>query len=186
MREHNRSLADFNFDGQWTLFLDRDGVINKKIENDYVRSWDQFEFLPGVLDALNKLSKVFGRIIIVTNQRGIGRGLMTEEELHRIHEKMLEVIRQHGGRIDRIYYCPHDHEKQECDCRKPKPGLALQAKKDFPEIDFQRSVMIGDSESDMIFAKNLGMVAVCICQGNCKEGWDFVFANLQEFSQVIR
>lgn len=185
MKEQSKSLANYKFDKNWTLFLDRDGVINKKIENDYVRSWDQFEFLPGVLDALNKLSKIFGRIIIVTNQRGIGKGLMTEDDLHEIHEKMLQLIRQHGGRIDAIYYCPHDYEKEECDCRKPKPGLALQAKRDFPEINFEKSVMVGDSESDIVFARNLGMVAVGISQGNNVGAFDFAFSGLLEFSKAI-
>ena len=112
-----------------TLFLDRDGVINKKIEGDYVKNWSQFEFLPNVIDALKILNNLFDRVIIVTNQRGIGRGLMSEKDLENIHNQMLSIFRKEGIKIDKIYYCPHDYEKEICSCRKPQIGMALQAKK---------------------------------------------------------
>lgn len=138
-----------------TLFLDRDGVINKKIENDYVRNWEQFEFLPNVIEALKILNSLFDRIIIVTNQRGIGRKLMTEKDLEVIHKNMLSVLSKENIKIDKIYYCPHDYKKEICNCRKPKIGMALQAKKDFPDIDFRNSIMVGDSLSDIEFGKKL-------------------------------
>ena len=153
-------------DKTWTLFLDRDGVINKKIENDYVRSIEQFELIDGVLEALKKLSQVFGRIIIVTNQRGIGRDLMTEEDLHHIHNHMLSVFKENGIKIDAIYYCPHDHEKEKCNCRKPNIGMGLKAKEDFKDIDFSKSIMVGDSKEDMEFASNLGMYSILISSGD--------------------
>ncbi len=151
-----------NIDRSWTLFLDRDGVINKKIENGYVLNVQMFEFIEGVLEALPILSNIFGRIVVITNQRGIGRGLMSEKDLEDIHKFMLEKITDAGGRIDAIFYCPHDYEKEQCNCRKPKIGMVLKAKEMFPEIDFKKSIVIGDSLSDMEFAINIGGIGIYI------------------------
>jgi histidinol-phosphate phosphatase family protein len=141
-----------------TLFIDRDGVINKYRKDDYVKCWDEFEFLPGVLDALSILSKHFNYIFVVTNQRGVGKGLMTEETLTDIHLKMRTEIENRGGRIDKIYYCTDlNNESQN---RKPNSGMALQAKMDFPDIEFHESIMIGDSQSDMEFGNRLGMKTI--------------------------
>jgi D-glycero-D-manno-heptose 1,7-bisphosphate phosphatase len=129
MRGQKKNLKSLCIGKDWTLFLDRDGVINKKIEGDYVRSWSQFEFIDGAIEGLKILRKIFGRIIVVTNQRGIGLGLMTENDLHKIHENMQKILQENGVFIDKIYYCPHDYQKENCDCRKPKVGLALKAKK---------------------------------------------------------
>ena len=127
-----------------TLFLDRDGVINVKIDNEYIVKYSDFEFIPGVLSAIQKLSSIFKRIIIVTNQQGIGKKLMTEQDLLYLHEKMLIEIEQVGGKIDRIYYCPH-LASANCECRKPKSGMIIQAIEDFPSIDSEFSYLIGDS-----------------------------------------
>ena len=140
----------------WTLFLDRDGVINTKRESDYVKTLDEWEWRDDFLNTIKPLSEQFECIVVVTNQRGIGRGIMTEKELHTLHKKMLEDVLKRGGRIDGIFYCPHDIS-ENCPCRKPKTGLALQAKKQFPDIDFSRSVLIGDSESDIELGNTLGM-----------------------------
>lgn len=129
MKEQKKSLKHLNIDRKWALFLDRDGVINKKIENDYVRNWEQFEFLPGVLEALKILSDIFGRIIIVTNQRGIGRGFMTEKDLEYIHRNMLNIFEASGIKVDAIYYCPHDYEREICNCRKPDMGMGCRLKR---------------------------------------------------------
>ena len=186
MREQKRKLDSLRIGKDWTLFLDRDGVINKKIEGDYVRSWDQFEFLPGVFEALQNLSKIFGRIIIVTNQRGIGRGFMTEKDLQDIHSKMLAEFSKYNIQIHGIYYCPHDYEKEECNCRKPKIGMALQAKKDFPDIDFEKSFMVGDSEEDMKFGRTLGMITVYLGKKKIEDYLiDFQFKDLWEFCEFI-
>jgi D-glycero-D-manno-heptose 1,7-bisphosphate phosphatase len=144
----------------WALFLDRDGVINDKLENDYVKDWSEFRFQTGVLNAIADLSCIFSRIFIVTNQRGVGLGLMTEKALHEIHEKMISEIKNASGRIDQIYYCAgiDDHDE----CRKPNIGMALKAKQEFPDIDFLMSVMVGDSESDMEFGKRLGVERIYI------------------------
>lgn len=149
-----------HIDSSWTLFLDRDGVINNEIKDGYVLHWDMFHFADGVLEALPLLAAKFGRIVIVTNQRCIGRGLLTEEGLNDIHQHMLKEITAAGGRIDKVYFCPDVNN--DSPCRKPQNGMALQAKADFPEIDFSRSLMVGNTLSDMNFAKNLGMQSVFI------------------------
>jgi D-glycero-D-manno-heptose 1,7-bisphosphate phosphatase len=187
MRGQKKNLKDLRIGKDWTLFLDRDGVINKKIEGDYVRNWSQFEFIDGAIEALKILRNIFGRIIIVTNQRGIGRGLMTENDLHEIHKNMIKVFELYGIFIDKIYYCPHDYEKEICDCRKPKVGLALKAKMDFPEIDFKKSIVLGDSISDIEFGKSLGMITVFINQ-NCDSSSnlaDLCFKNILEFALAV-
>ena len=142
----------------WTLFLDRDGVINKKLDG-YVTKPQNFQFLPGTLEAISKLTIIFEKIIIVTNQQGIGKGLMTHDDLHSIHSHMLRNIELAEGKIDNVYYCPH-LAVEDPPCRKPNPGMAIQAKKDYPLIDFKRSVMVGDSESDILFGTQLGMTTV--------------------------
>jgi histidinol-phosphate phosphatase family protein len=145
----------------WSLFLDRDGVINKRIPDDYVMTPEQFEFIPGVLDAFPIFAACYGRIVVVSNQQGIGKGLMTEAMLQNIHVNMLEAIIKAGGRIDKVYFCPHLRESGSF-MRKPNIGMGLQARKDFPDIHFARSVMAGDSLSDMRFGKRLGMHTVFI------------------------
>lgn len=143
-----------------TLFLDRDGVINILKPNDYVKNWSEFEFRKEFLPLLPLLPKIFKRVIIVTNQRGVGKGLMTEKNLLEIHENMCKEIENMGGRIDKIYYCtsvdPDDKN------RKPNPGMAFLAMKDFPDIDLSRSVMVGDSDSDMEFARKAGIFGIKI------------------------
>lgn len=148
-------------DTDWTLFLDRDGVINRRLPGDYVRKWEEFEFLEGVLPALRMLAGLFGRIVVVSNQQGIGKGLMTEKELKHIHSQMQREVEAAGGRIDAVYFCP-GLARDRPPCRKPDTGMALQAREDFPEIDFARSVMAGDTASDMEFGSRLGAVNVLI------------------------
>ena len=142
------------------LLLDRDGVINVLRPNDYVKNIAEFVFCDGALEALRRLNPCFRRIVIVTNQRGVGRGLMTEADLAEIHDWMLARIREAGGRIDRIYVCtavdPADPR------RKPNPGMAREVRADFPDIDFARSILVGDSASDLEFARRAGIPAVCL------------------------
>lgn len=139
-----------------TLFLDRDGVLNERTPGDYVKHPDAFIPTAGVFEALALLSRLFGRIVVVTNQAGVGRGLMTEAQLLAVHQKMLDLTAAAGGRIDRAYYCPHRSDAG-CGCRKPAPGMALQAQADFPDIDFRQAWMVGDSASDIEFGQRLGM-----------------------------
>ncbi|MEZ4911079.1 MAG: HAD-IIIA family hydrolase [Saprospiraceae bacterium] len=151
----------FRIDSTWSLFLDRDGVINSRIVGDYVRDFDQFKFLPGVLDAISVLSGFFNRICVVTNQAGIEKGLYSHDDLAIIHEKMLEAITYFGGHVDNVYYCPF-YLGENIFCRKPNPGMALQAKSDFPDIEFKKSVMVGDSLSDIAFGNRLGMKTILL------------------------
>jgi D-glycero-alpha-D-manno-heptose 1-phosphate guanylyltransferase len=144
--------------GADTLFLDRDGVINRWLPGDYVRTWDQFVFLPGILECLRKWAGRFRHVIIVSNQRGVGKGRMTQEELEEVHARMLDTIRATGGRIDAIYTCTETDEDHPM--RKPRPGMFLTACRDFPDITPERSVMLGDSDSDRAFAENCGMAFV--------------------------
>ncbi len=159
------SWPEFKIQSDWTLFLDRDGVINQRTPGDYVKKWEEFIFLPGVPESIAILNNLFSRIFIVTNQAGIEKGLMTHENLEEIHQKMMECLHYFGGNIDEIYYCPF---KPDLDpfCRKPNPGMAMEAKKDFPEIEFKKSLMVGDSDSDIIFGNRLGMKTILVGDHN--------------------
>ena len=141
--------------GADTLFLDRDGVINRWLPGDYVRTWDQFVFLPGIRESLRKWAAKFRHIILVSNQRGVGKGQMTQAELEAVHARMLAEISTTGGRIDAIYTCTE--LAPEHPMRKPQTGMFLAACRDFPDIDPARSLMLGDSDSDREFAANCGM-----------------------------
>jgi D-glycero-D-manno-heptose 1,7-bisphosphate phosphatase len=138
-------------DKSWTLFLDRDGVINEEGKDEYVLHLEDFVFLDGALQALKILNEVFGVVVIVTNQRGVSRGLMTLDDLHHIHQYMMQQIETSGGRIDKIYYCTDSGD--DSPNRKPQPGMAYQAKQDFPQIDFRKSFMVGNKLTDMQFGR---------------------------------
>ncbi|MCC8172705.1 MAG: HAD family hydrolase [Parabacteroides sp.] len=150
-----------------TLFLDRDGVLNRHRPDDYVKNTGELEILPGVPEALKMLAPCFGHIFIVTNQRGVGKGLMTYAALQAVHARLLEEIARAGGRIDRIYCCTETNDSSPD--RKPNTGMAFQAQRDYPEISLTRSLMIGDSASDMLFARRAGMHAVWIDSKSGKE-----------------
>lgn len=154
-----KSLRELSIDKSWTLFLDRDGVINERIVGDYVKRPEDFHFLPGVVEAIAQLSQVFGKIVVVTNQQGIGKGLYTTDDLVAIHTKMQTEITRGGGRIDAVFFAPN-LSSENSTLRKPGIGMALQAQHIFPQIDFAKSVMVGDTESDMLFAQNAGMKSV--------------------------
>jgi histidinol-phosphate phosphatase family protein len=182
-------LLSWNIDRSWALFLDRDGVINRRIMGGYVIIPDEFEFLPGVLTALKTAAKLFNRIIVVTNQQGVGKGLMTEKQLQEVHDYMIEKIKEAGGRIDKIYVSTH-LEAENNPMRKPNPGMAFQAKKDFPDIVLSKSIMIGDTENDMIFARNAKMKAVFI--GNPleielpRQLYDVFYPSLKDFMDDVK
>ena len=143
------------------IFLDRDGVINKKApEGDYVKNWDEFQFLPGVKEAIRKLNEKGFLVIVVSNQRGIAKGVMTEDDLKKIHARMKEELRKERAVIDGIYYCPHDIE-DHCGCRKPEPGMLLKAAREH-DIDLDQSWMIGDNESDIEAGKRAGCKTILI------------------------
>ena len=142
-------------DKSWTLFLDRDGVINIESVGSYITSWSEFQFHDGVFDSLRSLGKMFGNIIVVSNQRGVGKGIMSIEALREIHGNMQTAIASNGGRIDKVYSCTATSDDDHN--RKPNIGMGLQAQEDFPNIDFKHSIMVGNSISDMEFGKRLSM-----------------------------
>lgn len=172
----------------WTLFLDRDGVINQRIPGAYIEYPAQFLFTENCLEAMAILKDIFNRIVVVTNQQGIGKGIMTEVQLSDIHEFMKDALVKAEGKIDKIYHCPDLVEKNP-NCRKPNPEMAFQAKKDFPEIEFSKSVIVGDSLSDMEFGKRLNMTTILI-EGKEEESFDeelvdFKFSTLYDFAKSI-
>jgi D-glycero-D-manno-heptose 1,7-bisphosphate phosphatase len=183
------SLKSFKADKSWSLFLDRDGVINKRLMDEYVLSPSDFEFTDGAVESIAWFSDVFNRIFVVTNQQGIGKGMMTEQDLKQIHDEMLHEIESKGGRIDKIYHCPALKEERSF-YRKPLPGMAIRAKKDFPEIEYRRSVMAGDTLSDMRFGKSMKMVTVFIGkdQKTVSENHtliDYAFESLSDFKDFL-
>jgi len=135
------------------VFLDRDGVLTRE-RPDYVKNPDELEVLPGIGPPLRELRKVGFRLVIVTNQSVVGRGLATAEEMGRIHKKLQSELGRMGCPVDAIYYCPH-LPGAGCSCRKPEPGLILQAAKDLG-IDVSSSWMIGDKEIDLEAAERAG------------------------------
>ncbi|MBU1011983.1 MAG: HAD family hydrolase [Bacteroidetes bacterium] len=181
------NLVNYHIDKSWTLFLDRDGVINRRIKDDYVKSIAEFVFLEKVPESLEKLTKLFGRIFIVTNQQGVGKGLINLSDLQIIHTFMLNEIEKAGGKIDQVFFCPELNETNHPD-RKPQIGMALKAKGEFPEIDFSKSIMVGDSISDIEFGKNAGMRTVFVSAKHKKNdeiGVDAICVSLSNFTDLI-
>ena len=181
-------LNKLHIQQDWTLFLDRDGVINHEKKEDYIRNWTEFEFYKESLLALPILAQKFNKIIITTNQKGIGKGLMSVDDLALIHQNMTNKIVELGGRIDAIYYCP-DLDNASIN-RKPQPGMAYQAKTTFPEIDFKRSIMVGNRMSDMEFGRNAGMHTVYLATTHPEAPFpdtkiDYRYDNLFQFAQSI-
>ena len=178
-----------SIDTSWTLFLDRDGVINHEKQMDYVYRYSEFVFYDRVKEALNTLSRYFEIIILVTNQRGVGRGLMTEQDLNDIHEQMMADIQHSGGRIDEIFYCTSTDNSHPN--RKPNPGMAFLAKEKFPRIDFEKSIMVGNNLSDMEFGRNAGMFTVHVRTTNPDISLphpkiDMSFLDLFEFANAVQ
>lgn len=149
-----------NIDKSWTIFLDRDGVINEDRPGSYIFNKDDFNFMEGVPGVFKKMTGKFGHLFVVTNQRGVGRGLITMDDMNATHEKMLKGIKEAGGRIDGIYYATAVNNDDPL--RKPNPGMALKAKNDFPSIDFSKSIMLGNKLTDMQFGRNTGMYTIFI------------------------
>ena len=136
-------------------FLDRDGVINRKArEGEYVTRWDEVQIVPGVAEAIALLNQAGVRVIVASNQRCVAKGLITIFELEVLHRRMCEAVASHGAKIDAIYYCPHETQPP-CRCRKPQPGMLLDAARD-QDIDLSASWMIGDSHADVEAGRNAG------------------------------
>ncbi len=143
-------------DNTWTLFLDRDGVINHEKHLDYIHTWEEFKFYDGAKVAIQIFTQKFNCIIVVTNQKGVGKGVSKLEEVKIIHQNMIVDIEAVGGKIDAVYFCP-DLESPN---RKPNPGMGLQAAKDFADINLSKAIMVGNTLSDMHFGRNLGVKTV--------------------------
>jgi histidinol-phosphate phosphatase family protein len=152
---HRLPLTEQFFGQRKNVILDRDGVLNRRPPRaQYVRSWEEFQWLPGALDGLRLLKDAGYRIIVVSNQAGIARRAMTEGDLAAIHQAMIEEAAAAGGKIDAIYYCPHDWHAR-CECRKPSPGMLFQAQHDL-NFDLSRTVFVGDDERDREAAERAG------------------------------
>jgi D-glycero-D-manno-heptose 1,7-bisphosphate phosphatase len=148
-------------DRTWTVFVDRDGVINRRVDGDYVRTVDDFHLLPGALDGLAALAERVGPIVVVTNQQGVGKGLVDPGALAAVHDRLVRLVSDAGGRIDAVLVCPH-RASDGCDCRKPATGLARRAEAELVGVDLGRAVMIGDSAGDVGFARGLGIPMVLV------------------------
>ena len=144
-------------------FLDRDGTINVKAggKGEYIETPDQLRLLQGAASAIRRLNDAGLRVLVITNQRGIALGRLTTADLSSIHSRLNELLAEESGaHIDAFFYCPH--HIGACSCRKPDTGLFLQAKERWPDIDFKASVMIGDSESDVIAGQKIGITSILI------------------------
>ncbi|MCG2711864.1 MAG: D-glycero-beta-D-manno-heptose 1,7-bisphosphate 7-phosphatase [Candidatus Omnitrophica bacterium] len=151
------------------IFLDRDGVINRD-RSDYVRSWTEFDFLPNVFTALRRLTELGYKIIIISNQAGIAKGLYTEASLAEMTEKMLERIRRNSASIHAVHYCNH-RDEDNCSCRKPKTGLFKQALLG-KSVDLKETFYIGDSQRDIETGLNLGCKTILVLSGQTKTEQD--------------
>lgn len=176
-------MIDFSvIDKSWTLFMDRDGVINKRIPGGYVTDINKFVFTTNAKGAIAVFAKTFGRNIVVTNQQGVAKGMMTREQLDKVNEYMCTQLNVFSAWIDAVY-CACELESDPHNTRKPKPFMALEAQKQFPKIDFSKSIMIGDTNSDILFGKNLGMKTILMASDEIvHEEVDMVIDNLWELS----
>lgn len=168
----------------WTLFLDRDGVINVRIIDGYVTKIEEFEFLPNVIEALKIFKEKFKYIIVATNQQGVGKGIMKFEDVENVHQFMMQQVAENGGKIDKVYFCPQLKSVPD-NYRKPSPKMAYFAKNDFPDIDLSKSIMIGDMNSDVEFGKNAGMKTIFIGDNELKLTPDDRFETLYDFAKII-
>lgn len=194
--DFNRAQTEFSpapldlkaIDKSWTLFLDRDGVINHQKDDSYILNTGEFVFYDDVPGAFRIFANKFGRIIIITNQRGVGKGFMTENDLATVHQKMKDGVKKAGGVINGIYYCTSIHNNHPG--RKPNPGMAAQAKKDFPDIDLNKSVMVGNNLSDMRFGRNAGTYTVFVKTTKPQQQFphpdiDMIFDSLPDFAKAL-
>lgn len=174
-----------NIDKTWSLFLDRDGVINERNMEGYILTHEAFHFIEGTKEAIAHFSKVFNHVFVVTNQQGVGKGLMTECNLLEIHRLMEQEIQLVGGKLTKCYFSS-DLKSSNSTTRKPAIGMALTAKLEFPSVDFSKSIMIGDTDSDIQFGKNAGMQTVRIqTQEAIGIEADVTVKSLKEFADLL-
>ncbi len=166
------------------VFLDRDGTICKDVH--YMRSPEQFELLPGVAEGIKLLNELGVKVIVATNQSGVARGYFTEQDLKKIHERMIEELSKRGAKIDAIYYCPH-HPDDDCGCRKPKIGMLKKAEVDF-RLDLSSCFIVGDKRLDVETGKNAGCASILIPgpETELDIKANFTAPNLYEAAKIIR
>jgi len=179
-------MLDWNIDNSWTLFLDRDGVINERKMGGYIQNVEEFQFLQHAAESIAYFSTIFQHVFVVTNQQGIGKKIMTRRNLSQIHAYMCEVVEKKGGKITKCYFAP-ELKSENSQLRKPNPGMALQAKAEYPAVDFKKSIMVGDTDSDILFGTNLGMKTVRIkTQEIIGIKSDLEVFSLEELSQLLQ
>jgi len=175
------------------IFLDRDGVISKFTPNDYVKKWEEFEFLPGAIEGLKILYNTGYKIVIISNQAGIRKGLFTEEDLQEVTDRMLNVLKKENIHIEKTYYCIHTDE-DNCECRKPKPGFFFRANEEIGPIEFSGTFFIGDHMTDIEAGKNAGTKTILLLSGRTIseeeiKDWkvkpDFIAKNLKEAVEIV-
>ena len=171
-------------DEGWTLFLDRDGVINVRIIDGYVTKIEEFEFLPNVIEALKIFKNKFKHIIVVTNQQGVGKGIMKIEDVEEVHRFMIQQVEDNDAKIDKVYFCPQLKSVPD-NYRKPSPKMAYFAQSDFPDIDLSKSIMIGDMNSDVEFGRNVGMKTIFVGDNELKITPDDRFETLYDFAKTL-
>lgn len=162
------SIRDEIIRGRKTVFIDRDGVINHNIDGDYVRNWQDFRFLPGALEAIKRLTDNNCDIHIISNQAGVGKGLMTQEQLDEIHDQMVKIVEAHGGKIAGVHVCTHRAD-ENCDCRKPKPGLLYQAVGGRHSVFPNGCFVVGDALTDVKVGRSVGAKTFLVLTGRGKD-----------------
>ncbi len=169
----------------WTLFLDRDGVINERIFNNYVLEWGAFHFTEGLLANAAQIGAAFEHIVVVTNQQCIAKGLLSEQALNDLHQNMCNELQSAGMHID-IVLAATEFKNGQAQRRKPNTRMAFEAQEAFPNIDFQKSIMVGDTNTDILFGKKLGMYTVLVASiEKVKETPDLTIAHLSELSRYL-
>jgi histidinol-phosphate phosphatase family protein len=169
----------------WTLFLDRDGVINERIFDNYVLDWAAFHFTDGLLANAAQIGAAFEHIVVVTNQQCIAKGLLSEQALDAIHQQMIDALQKAGLHID-IVLAATEFKNGQAQRRKPNTKMAFEAQAAFPNIDFQKSIMVGDTNTDILFGKKLGMYTVLVESiEKVKAAPDLKIAHLSELSRYL-
>jgi histidinol-phosphate phosphatase family protein len=186
MSEHNKFLPNINDCRQYTLFIDRDGVINQPIIDDYAKVASEFIFCEGAIDALSRLKTIFKRLVLVTNQQGVGKQVMTSQDLENVHLKMYDSLRfKNYSYFDLVLYAPYLNEDKHT-WRKPSTGMLLKAKEYYPDIDFSKSIMVGDSPIDMALADQLNMMKVRILNDQFEfDNQHYTYAALGDFVTAL-
>ena len=176
----------WKIDGSWSLFLDRDGVINERLFGTYVLSKQDFIYKDGVLEISAELFSRFSNVFVITNQQCIGKGMISSKTVDELHKSMVKEFRKNGATIDAVYVAS-ELNNEKSTRRKPLPTMGLEAKKHYPEIDFSKSIMVGDTDSDIEFGKKLGMkTALVLSEEKCRSFPDVKVSSLEELNSLLR